>query len=288
MAAKIVPLSARDSRGTFPGIVLRDDYVTVAARKNVSDNSDTKSLVSESKEVTETLAASKLEQLRRRLKIVKLSGKSKSGQLLRAELRMLYGGAIAVNFNANKYTQTIAGGVNLSWSSLIQNVDGYASLDTLFNEFFIRGISIEYQPVNKSSSNSTASASAAGSPGQLNTVGATIYSIPHHQAAYADNASAYYQAREVKYSKFVNLADTWKFSVKNDEKFSWDGEVGDMTTATSMMQWCTFPQVAAYGGLIGIITPFSSGAAAGIGDLLENGVFGNAVISLDVALRARI
>jgi hypothetical protein len=242
--------------------------------------------VAKSEERKQQATSQKLSMLRLRLKIVKMG--TPKGFGLRAELRMLYGVALAVNFNAGKYTQTIGGSVNLSWSTIVQNMDGFSSLDTLFNEFFVKSLTFEFRANNKNSSNTTASASAAGSPGQLNTVGGTIYSVPHHQSAYADNGNAWYQAREVKYSKFVNLGDDWKFVAKNDEKFSWDGALGDMTTATSTMQWLTFPQVAALGGLVGVITPYLSGAAAGIGDLLENGTFGFAVVHVDVALRSRI
>jgi len=232
------------------------------------------------------VSTNKLDSIRRRMKIVKMGKGAKTS--LRAELRMLYGIAVAVNFNAAKYVQTLGGSVNLSWAAIVQAVDGFANLESLFNEFFVRSITMEFVPNNKYSSNSSASGNAAGSPGDINTCGGTIYFVPHHQAAYADSATAWYQAREVKYSKYVNLGDKFKFVAKNDEKFAWDGPLGDMTTATSTMQWLTFPQVAALGGLFGLICPLDSGAAAGIGVLLENGIFGYAVLSVDLALRARI
>lgn len=215
-------------------------------------------------------------------------GKGQKGAGLRAELRMLFGFPIAVNFNVNKYVQVLNGAVNLTWTNIVQNIDGFASLDSLFNEFFVRAMTLEFQPRNKYSANTTASGNAAGSPGFTNTIGGTIYAVPHHQAAYADNASAWFQAREVKYSKFVNLGDKWKLVARNDEPFSWTGPVGDMTTSVSTMQWCTFPQVGALGGTFGLVTPLPSGAASGLGDLFENGVFGDCVCHVDLALRARI
>jgi len=230
----------------------------------------------------------KTDAIRRRMKVVRYSGKRGGKYTLFAELRLLYGAFVAVNFNAGKYTQTLGGSVNLSWAAIVAACDGFTNLETLFNEFFVRSITLEYQPDNMHSANTSASSSASGSPGFRNTTGATIYYVPHSQATYADNGSAFYQAREAKYSKFINLGLPWTLVAKNDEKFAWDGPLGELSTSANSQQWLTFPNVSSLGGKFGLITPYLSGAAAGIGDLFENGTFGPFVAHVDIAVRARI
>jgi len=255
-----------------------------AVRRDLDSKDIERRFLSEPVSSEHIVSSDRLLSLRRRLRLVK--GGSKAG--LRAEVKLYDGFSASVNSAAGKYCQFLAGSSSLLWNNILSNCDAFADLEAIFNEFFVRSITLEYQPINKSSSNSTASNSSAGNPGDINTCGATIYMVPHKQAAYSDTSTAFFQAREPKYSKYVNMAEKWKLVAKNDEKFSWDGPVGDATTAGSNMQWMTFPQAAAYGGLFALITPVSAAAAASVTQLLENGIFGFIVATVDIAVRARI
>ncbi len=174
----------------------------------------------------------------------------------------------------------------MPWNQ-VANASEFSSLDVLFDEFWIKSVTVRYWPRNKYSAQSTATSSASGSPGDLNTCAATFYFLPNAATNYTDQSTAWVNASVAAQHKTVNLGENFTFTVRNPEKFSWDGILGDQTTGSSCMSWCQTTNATKYGGYFGIATPVQSGASAGIGLLLENGVFGDAIYSFDVAWRAR-
>jgi len=245
----------------------------------------------EKKVVKPTMTLSTLRQMYPRLTLVKphIKGKMRSSAPgFCAEIRCTYGGAVSVNSAANKYLQFLNGTTTQTWASILGSMDELANLQNMFNEVFVRRITLRYIPVNKFSSNSTASSNAAGSPGDLNTCAASICFLPHNQVAYVDQSSAWYQARVEIQSKTVNMAEEWSLKATNPDKFSWTDPVLDQTTSGSTMGWCSLANVSLYGGRFQLITPFPSGAAVGLGDLLESGTFGTEILEVDCCVRARI
>jgi hypothetical protein len=198
-----------------------------------------------------------------------------------------FGGQIIVNSSAAKYLQFLNGVTQLTWGSILGSLPELTSLDSLFDEFFCRKMRLHFHPRNMHSANSTASATAAGSPGDLNTCGATIVGLPHAASPYTDSNMSWINMSASERKKFVNLGASWSFSFPNPEKFSWDGPVGDQTTSFMTMSWCSFTAIAKHGGFFQIATPAASGASAGIGSLLEGGIFGDYIIECHVACRAR-
>jgi len=219
------------------------------------------------------------------LPMLKGLGKTKG---MRFETTLAYGTQIAVNSSAGKYEQFISGATAFQWGSLVAGLAEFSSLDALFDEFFIRSVKLQYIPRNHFSAQSTASSSASGSPGDLNTCGATFVWLPHNGALYADSAAAWYNAAVAQHHKIVDMGNRVNWTVKNPTKFSWTLPIGDQSTSLSNMGWCQFSLASAkYGGAYQLITPVASGASVGIGTLLENGIFGDVMFHVHLACRAR-
>jgi len=213
-----------------------------------------------------------------------------SSRLLTATLDFSFGSAVLVNFNAGKYFQILNNPGSLAyltWAFIFANLNELSALQAIFVEAFVQRCSIKYIPVNKYSANSTASANAAGSPGQLNTCMGTLSFRDHNSTKYADNSTAWYQSCQGARFKVFDLGSPMEWSTPNPEKFEWDGPIGDQTTSTSTMGWINMGNSSILGGFYQLATPYLSGAAAGIGDLLENGVFGHAIYTMRLALRSR-
>jgi len=191
-----------------------------------------------------------------------------------------------VNTGGAKYLQFIGGtSTTLPWTN-VSSAAEWTAIDAVFDEFFIRSVTLKYMPRNKYSAQSTASASATGSPGDVNTCAATVVFLHHNAAPYGDTSSTWTAACNAQQHKLVNLGDNWSFTARNPEKFSFDGPLGDQSSVATM-GWCNIAQSGHYGGFFQLATPLASGASAGIGALLEGGVFGDFIIVYDVAFRAR-
>jgi len=210
----------------------------------------------------------------------------KGSRGLRFTTRLWSQTTFQVNSSAGKYKQFIAGVTPLQVSTVGSSSE-FASLSAIFDEFFVHRVSLHYRPVNKYSANTTASSSAAGSPGQINTLGAVLYNLQHNQVDYADNSSLCTNGMASWGSSWVNLGDNFTHDWHNVEKFSWDTPLGDQTTSHSTQSWCNINNTSDYGGILGFGTPDPSGASAGIGTLLEGGIFGHVMIEYVVSFRAR-
>lgn len=195
--------------------------------------------------------------------------------------------SISVNTAAGKYLQFIGGGTSIAITTILQSASELGPMAAIWDEIFCHSAEFMFEPFNQFSGNSTASSSAAGSPGDTNTVPATIYGLQHDQAIYPDSGSAAQAALNADQSKWVNLARPFRFVWRNIEKFAKDGPVGDMTTSGVTQGWCNIGDVSKYGGKVGIATTVTSGAAAAIGTLLEGGVFGHVMIRMTISLRYR-
>jgi len=222
-----------------------------------------------------------------------LQSKSSSGSMklkdLHTTLYCSYGVNISVNSAAAKYLQFIGGGTGLFVNSIVNSTE-WASLGSIFDEFFVHEMELSYIPVNKYSANTIANqgvSAAAGQPGFVNTIGANIFGLQHNQPLYADSSSVWFVSSIATDSRWVNLGDSFKFTWKNYEKFSWSGPEGDTSTAAMTQSWLNLANVAKYGGYVSIATPEASGAAAGLGALTENGVFGHCLVRYKVSFRAR-
>jgi len=204
-----------------------------------------------------------------------------------ATFRLNHGQQVVVNSVANRYLQFIGGSNTYAWTNLVNSAE-FATLDALFDEVFIKAVKIRYFPRNMHSAQSAASTTASGSPGDLNTCAAAVIFMPHNATAFADNSSSWQNMMSVRQSKLVDLGSHWSFEGKNIERFDWRGPMMDQSTSVGAMGWCEFKTVStAYGGYFQLATPANTGAASGIGTLLEGGIFGDVMITYDIAVRAR-
>jgi len=205
----------------------------------------------------------------------------------RTRLKLFHGGIIQVNANPGKYIQSLGGAATYGWTN-VSNCGEWTNIDAIYDEFFIRSVKLHYFSRNKYSSNSTSSGNAAGSPGDLNTCMATICGLYHNAATFADSSSAFFFMRQAQVSKSANMADDWTISQKNLDKFAWDGPMADQSTATAATGWLQISKAGTItGNFFQLSTPAASGAAIGVGTLLELGVFGDFIAEYDVCLRAR-
>lgn len=217
--------------------------------------------------------------------VLRMVPKSFKGALYRT---VITGGfQVVVNSVAAKYKQFLATTTGqIAWSNVGGSTE-FSSLDGIFDEFFVHSVTLRFLPRNKYSAQSTATSGASGSPGDLNTCAATVYCLTHGASDYADSATTWTAAVVARHHKFVNLGDSFVFRVRNPEKYDPKGPLGDMTTASSTMSWCQTTASAKYGGFFGLATPAASGAAIGIGTLLEGGIFGDLLAEWDLSFRAR-
>jgi len=207
---------------------------------------------------------------------------------MRADFRLVSGFQVVVNSSANKYLQFLSGtATSLAWN-LLASANEFTSLDALFDEVFVKSVKLKFIPRNRHSAQSSAAASASGSPGDVNTVGASLHFLPHSVPAFADNSINWSQSQTVEQSKFVDLGSPFEFTAINHERFAWDGPEGDQTSAQATQGWLNFTRVSTnLGGNFYLSTPVASGAAAGIGVLLEGGIFGDLLVEWNIAVRAR-
>lgn len=197
-----------------------------------------------------------------------------------------------VNSAANKYLQFVSGSsANLTWASLLNGLPELSYLEGLFNEVFVHSVKLDFIPNNSNSSNNTASTTTAGAPGNLNTMAAVIAFLPHSQSgAFADSSSGVLAslADQVQH-KFVDMGKKWSFTGKNPEAFDWGAPLtGTSTTSNYPMGWVVLSVgTSTLGGVFNLGTAYASGAAAGIGDLLESGNFGTMLQTVTLSLRSR-
>jgi len=242
----------------------------------------------EEKKESESVRDEELQQTNASLKAILTRALVGGGTIKMPRLRLyLYlGVGMSVNSVAGKYKQVINGLADYGISN-VSNSAEWASLGAIFDEFFVHSMTLNYHPINKYSASTTASTTAAGSPGFINTLGCVIYGLQHNQQVYTDSSTCATAAMSSALSRWVNLGDSFRFKWKNVERFDPDGTLGDQTTADSTQAWCSMNAAPKYGGTVGFATFDASGASAGIGALLENGQFGQAMLQWDISFRVR-
>jgi len=195
-------------------------------------------------------------------------------------------GQIIANSGLGKYLQFWSASSTLLWSS-VSSAAEFTTLDVLFDEFFIHSVRIHYIPHNRGSSNTSASSSSSGSPGDLNTCAAICSCLYHNAAPYGDTSGAFANMSVARTHKLVDLGTRFNFHCPNIERFDPSGPIGDQSTATSTMGWCQISAVAKYGGTIQISTPVATANAAATNTILAGGVFGDTLVEFDISWRAR-
>jgi len=210
-------------------------------------------------------------------------GAGTKGQGLRLTLRTNVTSNIIVNSAAVKYRQFMDGNSNFAFARLAGAAE-FASLDVLFDQVFIHSVTFRYKSRNKYSGTLQSSGTAA----DLSTCIATLYFLGWNSADYADSSSLQANATSAATHKVVNLAENFTWVVPNPTKFSWSTDVMDQTSGLTGMGWCWFNLVSSkYGGFCGCATPVPSGAAIGIGTLLEGSIFGDYTAEFLVSVRQR-
>jgi len=214
------------------------------------------------------------------------TGRQKDGKSVHFRSTITGATQLSVLNSAAKYLlATVGGTVNLTVANCLSLTSEISSWITLFDEIFCHGVSIHFEPRNQFSSNSSSSTNAAGSPGDLNTLGVVVAAVQHNQTAYSDASTAVAAMLASETMKIANLAKGWTFRWRNIEKYDPDGPV--INTSGVSQSWINTTQTANYGGLVQFATTAASGASVGLGTLLENGIFGDLYYVCDISLRFR-
>jgi hypothetical protein len=181
-----------------------------------------------------------------------LTGAKRSKGGMRASMVLYDGKFLAVNGTNAKYQLAMIPGTSNTYGiAQVQNCAEWASIAALFEDVFVEKVVMRYVPQNKYS----AISGSAGTLVNLNTGMAVIGAKQHATAGITDSASAFIQECEVQQHKIVDLGEDWSFAWRNVEKFSWDGPVTDLTTATTVQSWCPVASINKYGGYFEAFVP---------------------------------
>jgi len=192
---------------------------------------------------------------------------------------------ITYNAVAAKYIQTFASNAKYPWT-FVSAYQEFSQLDSLYDETFIHYIEFHYIPRN--SYQTAAYATQDGDFKNAGTCAATIAGLSHNATPYGDALSAWASMAAQTQHKIVDLGKRWTFRHTNIEKFAWDTPLGDQTTVVSTQGWCQNSLVGTnYGGFVQLATALNTGAALGIGTLLESATPGDFHIVAHISMRAR-
>lgn len=215
-------------------------------------------------------------------------GLNKDKKSIRFTTDMYVAYNVTVNSTAGKYLQFIGGVSQLPWKTIVPACSELTQLATLFSQAFVHYVEIAFHPINKYSSNASASSAAAGQPGFLNTCGAVISYSNSNQAAVSDSSTAAVDSMACQRSKWVDLADSFSFKGVNEEKFAWDGPMSDQSTSGSAQGWLTTGSMnTALGGAFQLATISVSAAAGATTTLLDSGLLGHAMMRVRASFRSR-
>jgi len=216
--------------------------------------------------------------------LISMMGRGRRGFGLQVRLMLTGGGVISYNSVAAKYNQFIAGAVTNNWAAIASSPE-FSSLDVLFDEVFIHSVTMVYKARNKYSGTYPASGTAT----DVGTCLGCFYFLPNGAGAYADSASAYISAAVAAQHKIVNLGENFTWVMRNPVKFGRNDPVVEQGSASRLaMGWMNFSAVTGnYGGFFGLITPLATGAALGIGTLLEGQAVADFILYYDISVRSR-
>jgi len=185
------------------------------------------------------------------------------------------------NSSTGKYLGFFASSTTLKWGALSNNAE-FSALDTLFDEVFIRAVTIRYLPRNRYQGMSSTIAT------DLNNCAGTIVGMPHATGVYTDSSGAWAAMVSATQHRVINTADPFTFRMTNPESFSWNGPLGDQSTSASTMSWCILPNVGTYyGGYFQWAFAAATATSAAPTTLVASAVLGDMMVYWDIALRAR-
>jgi hypothetical protein len=194
--------------------------------------------------------------------------------------------AITTNATAGKYSATFLtfSTSTLLWASMISSFQEIASLEVLFDELFVRQIQMVCIPHNKYLGTYV---SATGVNLLSSGMGATSF-LPHNAGAYTDTSTMVPAMMTAAQSKLINTADGFTFTMRNPEKFAWDGPFGDQSTSTSTMGWCAIGTAGTkYGGLLQLATLAPCAAATTTNAYDVNTFLFDAMFKATISFRMR-
>jgi hypothetical protein len=201
------------------------------------------------------------------------------GMYYRCDLH--YGYYVGTNASAAKYSLTFGGNQALPTTD-VQNSGEWTSFNSVFEEFFIHKMTLQFQPSNQFLAGYVNVTST-----NLQSSMMVLAAYQHNQTAPTDASSNFYQYLNSSQSRVAHTARPWKFVWKNIEKFTKDGTVGDGTTTTHTQAWLNIGSVARYGGAIYACTPYATSAAPSAVLYPEAVELGFVTVTYDVSFRYR-
>jgi len=217
----------------------------------------------------------------RGVSITPLMGKGKKARGMYFRTQLHYGGTVASNSSAGKYIQFIGGATTFA-PNTVSSAGEWTSFNSVFEEFFIHSMKIQYQPNNQ-----FLQGYVNGTSTNVQTSLAVISAYQHDQPTPSDAAQAYYQFMNASQTKVWNTGRPMSFTWRNIEKFDKNGPVGDATTATHTQTWMNMGDVAKYGGYIIFATVYPTSASPSAGAYGQSVTWGDFVASYDISFRYR-
>jgi hypothetical protein len=184
------------------------------------------------------------------------------------------------NSSTGKYGLYFSGGQTWNINN-VGNAAEFASLDAVFDEFFVHYMNVHFRPIN-----AVAGALLNTTATNLQTFPVTIFGLQHNAGNYADTSSAHAAAMSALQHEWVSTGEPFSFTWKNVEKFGWKEPLGDQSTSTSTQTWCQNVLSSKYGGFIAAYSPFITGTVSStvLGTSVPLGV---CVMKYKVSMRAR-
>jgi len=173
------------------------------------------------------------------------------------------------------------GGVTGFDVNQIQNSVEWTSFNTVFEEFFVHSMGLQYEPVNQFTTG------MQSGTGNLEDSGVVIAGYQHNQPAIAETNHSWTDMMNSSQSVYKNTSRPFKFTWKNVEKFAKDGTAGDATTSVNTQAWLNIGSVAKLGGFVTAALPFATAAAAAANAYAINTNFGSIIVTWDVSFRYR-
>jgi len=186
-----------------------------------------------------------------------------------------------------KYLMSIGGLVNGYGVNQVANAAEFTALSSIFDEVFIKRMTLRLIPNNLRSGSIVGAGLPAGTPGYTNTTMAVLSALQHNQSPYSDLAETVANMCASPHM-LKSSSETMNFSWKNCERFDWKGPLGDSSTNLCSQGWLNFGVVGAkMGGYIqgSFWTP--TAAAAGANVLPTSITLGGCLAEWDCCFRSR-
>jgi len=186
-------------------------------------------------------------------------------------------------------TTNASGVVNTQLSiNAVSGAAEWSSVNALFDEFFVHAMEFIFQPFNKYGTFGQQAATTPA-PFTVSTTPAQTYALDVGTVAVAlFGPPAYYSSSagmgNNPNAKFANMADSWRYSWKNNVRFDPHGFTLSTTTSSNGWQgWSYIQDAAGYGGAVQIRAINDQG----VGDLTHTVNLGNYALRYLVSFRSR-